>query len=83
MEATARDGNITFTGAVSLGHQRTEAMAVVAELPGVRSVRNDIEFLDSVKLADVARHVQDALDRCAVLSDSYVMVSADANLTEM
>jgi len=44
VEATAKDGDITLTGSVSTGTEREAAEVMVAELTGVRSVRNDIQI---------------------------------------
>jgi osmotically-inducible protein OsmY len=42
VEATAKNGDITLTGAVRCGAERAEAEAMIAGLTGVRSVTNDI-----------------------------------------
>ena len=44
VEAVARNGVITLTGTVRGGLERTAAELVAAELPGVRSVTNDIRI---------------------------------------
>jgi osmotically-inducible protein OsmY len=44
VEATAKNGDITLTGAVRCGAERAEAEAMIAGLTGVRSVTNDIEI---------------------------------------
>jgi len=44
VEATAKDGDITLTGSVRTGTEREAAEVMVAELTGVRSVRNDIQI---------------------------------------
>lgn len=46
VEATVKDGDITLTGSVRTGTEREPAEAMVAELTGVCSVRNDIQILD-------------------------------------
>jgi osmotically-inducible protein OsmY len=46
VEATAKDGCITLTGSVRTGIEREAAEAMIAELTGVRSVRNDIQIRD-------------------------------------
>jgi osmotically-inducible protein OsmY len=45
-EATAKDGAITLTGSVGASTEREAAEVMVAELTGVRSVRNDIQVRD-------------------------------------
>ena len=44
VEATAKDGDITLTGSVRTGTEREAAEVMVAELTGVRSVRNHIHI---------------------------------------
>src|SRR5260370_3605633 len=44
IEATARDGNLTLTGTVTYGAQRTAAEMAGAGLTGVRNIRDEIEI---------------------------------------
>src|SRR6516162_4796642 len=44
VEASARDGNVTLTGAVKYGRQREAAELAVAGLAGVRNIRDDIDL---------------------------------------
>jgi osmotically-inducible protein OsmY len=69
VEAIAEDGNITLTGTVSYGTQRAAAEAAVAGLAGVRNVRNDIDISYAIDPVDVDLHVQQALDRSALVPD--------------
>jgi osmotically-inducible protein OsmY len=46
VEATAKDGDITLTGSMQTGTEREAAEVMVAELTGVRHVRNDIQIRD-------------------------------------
>ena len=69
MEATAEDGDITLTGTVSYGTERAAAEAAVAGVTGVRNVFNDIEISYAIDPVDVDLHVQEALDRSAVVPD--------------
>jgi len=69
VEATADDGNITLTGTVSYGTERAAAEAAVAGLIGVRNVRNDIDISYVIDPVDVDVHVQEALDRSALVPD--------------
>jgi osmotically-inducible protein OsmY len=46
VEATAKDGAITLTGSVRTSTEREAAEVMVAELTGVRRVRNDIQIRD-------------------------------------
>jgi osmotically-inducible protein OsmY len=80
VEATARDGNLTLTGAVQYGPQRTAAESAVAGLTGVRNVRDDIEIAYDADPLDVTLLVQDALDRYALIpDDSDVAVRTSGN----
>ena len=69
VEATADDGNITLTGTVSYGTERTAAETAVSGLIGVRNVRNDIDISYDIDPADVDLHVQQALERSALVPD--------------
>ena len=46
VEATAKNGDVTLTGAVRCGAERAAAKAMIADLNGVRSVTNDIQIRD-------------------------------------
>ena len=78
VEATALDGNVTLTGTVSYGVERAAAETAVSGLIGLRNVRNDIEIgYDAESPVDVDLHVQQALDRSALVpDDSDVQVAA-------
>ena len=69
VEATAWDGNITLTGTVAYGTERAAAEAAVTGLTGVRNLRNDIEISYVINPVDVDLHVQEALDRSALVPD--------------
>jgi osmotically-inducible protein OsmY len=69
VEATADDGNITLTGTVSYGTERTAAETAVSGLIGARNVRNDIEISYFIDPVDVDLHVQQALERSALVPD--------------
>ena len=69
VEALAGDGNITLTGTVSYGTERTAAEAAVCGLAGVRNVSNDIDISYDLDPVDVDLHVQQALDRSALVPD--------------
>ena len=43
VEATAKNGEVTLSGAVRDGAERAAAEAMIADLTGVRRVRNDIQ----------------------------------------
>ena len=82
VEATARDGNLTLTGTVSFGSQRTAAELAVSGLIGVRNVKNEIAIdADAdADAGDVTVLVQDALDRNAlIVDDSDVLIDAAGN----
>jgi osmotically-inducible protein OsmY len=80
VEATAREGNLTLTGAVEYGRQRKAAELAVAGLVGVRNVKNDIDISYDADPVDVTWLVQDALDRNALVDDdSDVCVDTSGN----
>jgi osmotically-inducible protein OsmY len=69
VEAIAKDGNIALTGTVTYGTERAAAEAAVAGLAGVRNVFDDIEVSYVIDPVDVDLHVQQALERSALLPD--------------
>ena len=69
VEATAEDGNITLTGTVAYGTERAAAEAAVAGLTGVRNVFDEIEISYVIDPVDVDLHVQQALERSALVPD--------------
>jgi osmotically-inducible protein OsmY len=80
VEASARNGNITLTGTVRYGYERTAAEARVAALTGVRNIKDDIVISWDADPVDVTVAVQDALDRNALIpDDSDVMIDTDGN----
>jgi osmotically-inducible protein OsmY len=80
IEASARDGNLTLTGTVQYGAQRTAAELAVAALTGVRNIRDYIEIGYDADPADVDILVHDALDRWALIpDDSDVKVDIRGN----
>src|SRR5690348_15125126 len=78
VEATAEDGNVTLTGTVSYGTERAAAETAVSGLIGVRNVRNDIDISYVIDPVDVDLHVQQALERSALVPDGSD-VTADTN----
>jgi osmotically-inducible protein OsmY len=69
VEATAEDGNVTVSGTVSYGTERAAAAEAVAGLTGVRNVWNEIEISYDLDPVDVDLHIQEALDRSALVPD--------------
>jgi osmotically-inducible protein OsmY len=69
VEATADDGDITLTGTVSYGTERAAAETAVSGLIGVRNVRNDIDISYIIDPVNVDLHVQQALERSALVAD--------------
>ena len=67
VEAIAEDGNITLTGTVSYGAERAAAEAAVSGLAGVRNVSNEVDISYLIDPVDVNLHVQQALDRSALV----------------
>jgi osmotically-inducible protein OsmY len=70
VEATAQDGDITLTGTVAYGVERVAAEAAVSRLRGVRNVIDDIDISYDLDPVDVDLHVQEALDRLALVPDA-------------
>lgn len=84
VQAVARNGVITVTGAVQYGYQRTAAETSVASLTGVRRVRDETEIAWDADPVDVTIAVQEALDRNALVpDDSDVVVDTNANLVTL
>jgi osmotically-inducible protein OsmY len=80
VEATAHNGNLTLTGTVYFGSQRTAAETAVSGLIGVRNVKDEIVINFDADPGDVTVLVQDALDRNAlILDDSDVLIDTDGN----
>ena len=69
VEATAEDGDITLTGTVAYGTERAAAEAAVSGLRGVRNLIDDIDISYDLDPVDVDLHVQEALDRLALVPD--------------
>ena len=69
VEAIAEDGNITLTGTVAYGTERAAAEAAVAGLTGVRNLFDEIENSYVINPVDVDLHVQQALERSALVPD--------------
>ena len=70
VEATALNGDLTLTGRVGYGKERAAAERAVSGLIGLRNVRNDIEIgYDAASPVDIDLHVQEALDRSALVPD--------------
>ena len=80
VEATASNGDVTLTGTVSYGAERTDAEQAVTYLTGVRNVRDDIGISTDADPVDVTLNVHDALDRYALIpDDSDVAVDTSGN----
>ena len=78
VEATVSDGNVTLTGTVGYGVERTAAERAVAGLTGVRNVMDDIEISYGTDPVDIDLHVHEALNRSALVpDDSDVKVATD------
>jgi len=81
VEATAQDGNLTLTGTVGYGAERTAAELAVAGLTGVRNVRDEIEISYDADPVGVDPHVQEALSRSALVpDDSDVKAATDGSI---
>ena len=69
IEATARDGNLKLIGAVRYGSERVAAERAVAELTGVRNIKDYIDIIPDIDPTHVLVLVQGVLDRYAVVDD--------------
>jgi len=84
VEATASDGNLTLTGTVGYGAERAAGELAVAGLTGVRNVRDYIEVSYDDDPVDVDLHVQEALDRSALVpDDSDVKAATDGSIVTL
>ena len=80
VEATVSNGDITLTGTVSYGSERTAAEQAVTYLTGVRNIRDHIQISTDADPIDVTLNVQEALDRYALIpDDSDVAVDTSRN----
>jgi len=78
VKATVKNGNLTLTGTVSYGSQRTAAESAVAGLTGIRHLKDDIEIENDADPLDATQLIQDALHRHALVADdSDVAVDAE------
>jgi osmotically-inducible protein OsmY len=78
VEVVASDGNLRLFGTVRYGVERAAAEHAVAGLTGVRNIKDEIEIAYDADPINVTFHVQDALDRYAVIADdSEVVVTTD------
>jgi BON domain len=78
VEATAKNGNLTLTGAVKYLSQRADAESAVSDLAGARNVKDEIQLVFDVDPADVNRLVTEALDRHRMPPDNSHVVPAPA-----
>jgi osmotically-inducible protein OsmY len=69
IEATARHGNVELIGGVRYGSERVAAERAVAELTGVRNIKDYIDVIPDVDPSHVVFLVQEVLDRYAVVDD--------------
>ncbi len=69
IEATARGGNLELVGTVSFGYQRAAAERAVAELTGVRNIKDYIDIDSGVDPTNILYLVRGVLDRYAVVDD--------------
>jgi osmotically-inducible protein OsmY len=80
VEAAAHNGNLTLSGTVRYGSERTAAELAVLGLTGVRNIKDEITIAWDADPIDVTASVQEALDRNAlILDDSDVLVETDGN----
>ena len=73
VEATARDGNLTLTGTVHFGTERTAAETAVSGLIGLRNVKDEIDINFDADPGDVTEH-DAALDAAWMASGVYDVI---------
>jgi osmotically-inducible protein OsmY len=84
VEVVASDGNLRLLGTVRYGVERAAAEHAVAGLTGVRNIKDEIEIAYDADPINVTFHVQDALDRYAVIADdSEVVVTTDDHTVQL
>ena len=81
IEATARNGNLELVGTVRYGSERAAAERAVAELTGVRNIKDYIDILPDVDPTNVLVIVQGVLDRYAVVDDDSNVAVAISGTT--
>lgn len=74
IEASARDGFITLTGAAMWQYQRDEAELLTASVPGVTGIRNDIRLVSVPDGRDIRKDIRDAFRRNARLDADVLSV---------
>jgi osmotically-inducible protein OsmY len=79
VKATAADGHVYLTGTVAYGTERAAAEAAVTGLTGVRNVIDDIEISYVIDPVDVDLHVQQALERSALVPDGSDVTAQTMN----
>ena len=83
VEATAKNGNLTLTGAVKYLSERSAAELVVSGLTGVRNIKDEIQLVFDVDPADVNGLVREALDCHRVPPDNSRVVARASGNTVM
>ena len=75
IQVTVRDGLVTLTGKVHWYYQKSSAERDVRNLPGVRSVVNNIEVEPHAKADNVKKKIEAALKRHAEIEAQDVRVT--------
>jgi len=83
VQATAKNGNLTLTGAVKYLSERAAAESAVSGLTGVRNIKDEIQLVFDVDPADVNRRVREALGRNRVPPDDARVVARASGNTVM
>jgi BON domain len=66
--ATAKNGDVTLTGAVRCGTERAAAEAMIADLTGVRTVTDDIQIRDDANPLHPYSDLMDRHERTSMVS---------------
>jgi osmotically-inducible protein OsmY len=77
VEVAVEDGAVTLRGLVEVPSQRDRAERIVAAVPGVASVDNQLRVWLTVSVDDVAERVTDAIGRDAIIGADAITISVE------
>jgi osmotically-inducible protein OsmY len=82
ISVTVKQGSVTLDGSVDWQYQKDAAARLARYLNGVKTVANLINITPRVRSSDIAKQIEDAFGRKAVLDARRIDVSAsDGNVT--
>jgi osmotically-inducible protein OsmY len=80
IKAVVEKGHVRLEGELEWRYQSEMAATAVRNLPGVRSLNNQITIKPRVEAADVKRRIESAFHRHAQLAAQRISVDADAGV---